>query len=185
MPNGNQEKTASAPRRAAKTLAKFSIVTLLAYALGILAAAGLLWGFLQFTDTPDEQPNIAENCQTNPNLERKQLSANGVEVEAEVAESGGDQQLGLGNRNCIADDHAMMFPYAASGNYCYWMKDMNFPIDIIWLDEEKKIVTVKADISPDTYPQTFCPEGPAQYVVEVRAGKAKDAGWKPGSQFSF
>lgn len=62
---------------------------------------------------------------------------------------------------------------------------MNFAIDMIWLDEDKKIVTTQNSVAPDTYPQSFCPDQPAQYIVEVQAGKSKDSGWQVGTQFEF
>lgn len=132
----------------------------------------------------DEKP--AEVCQTNSALATKTLTANNVQLTTEVAASGTEQATGLSGRNCIADDHAMLFPYAVAGDYCFWMKDMNFSIDMIWLDDEKKVVTIAANVSPETYPkQSFCPERPAQYIVEVQAGKAKASGWGIDTQFVF
>ena len=50
---------------------------------------------------------------------------------------------------------------------------MLFSIDIIWLDEEFRVVNIKHNVSPDTYPTTFVPTQEAQYVVEVQNGFAK------------
>jgi uncharacterized membrane protein (UPF0127 family) len=65
------------------------------------------------------------------------------------------------------------------------MKDMKFALDMIWLDESKKVVTVKANVTPDTYPGSFCPDGPAQFVIEVPAGTAAGYKFEPGSQVRF
>ena len=53
---------------------------------------------------------------------------------------------------------------------CIWMKDMNFAIDIIWLDDKKTIRHLEERVSPKTYPKTFCPEGKTKYVVELPSG---------------
>lgn len=79
----------------------------------------------------------------------------------------------------------MLFTYELSGDYCYWMKDMKFDIDMIWLDEDKTIVTVKDNVSPDTYPQSFCPDRPASFVIELAAGMAAKYDWQVGTQLSF
>ena len=54
------------------------------------------------------------------------------------------------------------------------MKEMNFPLDIIWLDSEQKIIDIRSNLQPDSYPKTFSPNQPAQYVLEVPAGFAQN-----------
>ena len=57
-----------------------------------------------------------------------------------------------------------------------WMKDMEFSIDIIWIDENKKIITIARDVAPVTYPQVFYPTELAKYILEVPAGFAATHG---------
>lgn len=104
---------------------------------------------------------------------------------AEVTSNDWEKLQGLSDRPCLKDGTAMLFPYTQPGNLCFWMKDMQFPIDMVWLDANKQVVTVKANAMPDSYPQSFCPSRPAQYVVEVNAGLADALGWKVGTQFNF
>ena len=47
---------------------------------------------------------------------------------------------------------------------------MKFPIDIIWIGEDKKIVDIKTNISPQTFPEIFTSRQPARYVLEVNSG---------------
>ena len=80
----------------------------------------------------------------------------------------------------------MLFVYGdASTERCFWMKDMNFAIDMIWLDKDRQIVTIQSNVSPDSYPKSFCPDKPAQYVLEVNSGFAKQSGWLVGTKFEF
>ena len=62
---------------------------------------------------------------------------------------------------------------------------MKFPLDMIWINADKKVVYVKKNVQPSTYPNTFCPDQPALYVIEVNAGVADKAYLSPGSQLQF
>ena len=64
------------------------------------------------------------------------------------------------------------------------MKDMRFPLDVIWLDADKAVVQVTADAKPSSYPQQFCADK-SQYVVELPAGAATQAGVQPGQTLAF
>lgn len=66
-----------------------------------------------------------------------------------------------------------------------WMKDMNFSLDMIWLNEAKEIVDIKEDIKPETYPNAFCGPGTARYVVEVNTGVVRAGDLRIGQQLRF
>ena len=53
------------------------------------------------------------------------------------------------------------------------MKDMKFPIDMLWLSGTRRVVYMAQNVSPDTYPEVFAPTRPARYVLELPAGYAK------------
>jgi uncharacterized membrane protein (UPF0127 family) len=61
------------------------------------------------------------------------------------------------------------------------MKGMNFPIDIIWLDENLKIVDRLINVDPSTYPETYTPSASAAYVLEISANTADQYGFTNGS----
>ena len=83
------------------------------------------------------------------------------------------QELGLGNRVSLDANKAMIFVFKDPARYAFWMKDMNFSIDMIWIDADKKVVDVSVNVSPLTYPQAFMPTSPVIYVLEVNAGVAQ------------
>ena len=64
----------------------------------------------------------------------------------------------------------MLFIFPEPGIYKFWMKDMNFPIDIIWLDETYHVVYVKKNADPKLYPETYQSGSPAVWVIETVAG---------------
>ena len=67
----------------------------------------------------------------------------------------------------------------------FWMKDMKFSIDIIWIDENMSVIHIEKSLSPDTYPKVYYPESPAKYVLEVSAGQADSLGLKIGDKIEF
>lgn len=91
-------------------------------------------------------------------------------IQIELARSSAEQIQGLSGRTSLAVDHGMLFVFEKSDIYGFWMPDMLFPIDIVWISEEKKIVHIEKNVSPASYPQVFKPTDLAQYVLEVPAG---------------
>jgi uncharacterized membrane protein (UPF0127 family) len=70
------------------------------------------------------------------------------------------------------DDPGLLFVFDEPGLHGIWMKDMRFPIDILWLDDAFQVVDVRKNVAPDSYPTVFKPTKPARYVLEVTAGFA-------------
>jgi len=64
----------------------------------------------------------------------------------------------------------MLFVFPEEGNPGFWMKDMQFPIDIAWLSTDGRIVHMVQVLSPDTYPTVFKSPNPARFVLELPAG---------------
>jgi uncharacterized membrane protein (UPF0127 family) len=96
-----------------------------------------------------------------------------------------DQARGLGGVRVLPSDEGMLFWYPDDGVRCFWMKDMQISIDMVWLDAQRKVVHVQRNVAPGTYPKQFCPETPARYVLELNAGQAKAAGIRTGQTLTF
>jgi hypothetical protein len=114
-----------------------------------------------------------------------QLSIKGVLLQVEVADTPDEQSKGLSGRANLAENEGLLFVYEQPARPSFWMKEMNFPIDIIWISSDKKIAEVTAKVSPDTYPQSFRPQKEIRYVLEVSAGTAERYGWLAGDLVSF
>lgn len=93
------------------------------------------------------------------------------------------QSQGLGGRKALAKDRGMLFPFSSQEDRCFWMQGMQFPIDIIWADNTKRITRIVADLEPSSYPKTYC--APARYVIELNKGEAAKSNLKEGSQLTF
>lgn len=96
----------------------------------------------------------------------------------EYARTAEARSKGLSGRESLADHSAMVFVFDAQAERCFWMKDMRFAIDIVWLDSKKHVTAVEKNIQPSTYPSNFCHNG--QYVVELKAGQADIASIRVG-----
>lgn len=106
-------------------------------------------------------------------------------IEAEVANTEDTIIRGLSGREKLGDRSGLLFIFVKPGNYGFWMKDMNFPIDIIWLDENKKIVFIKKDAAPSSFPEVFYPNSLSVYVLEVISGFSEKNNLKNGDQIYF
>ena len=96
-----------------------------------------------------------------------------------------DRENGLSIFDQIKDDQAMLFVFDTPNAYSFWMKDMKFPIDIVWLDQNKQIVDVKESIATSTYPGMFTPSAQGLYVLEFNAGTVEKTKIKIGDSCSF
>ena len=65
------------------------------------------------------------------------------------------------------------------------MKDMNFSLDILWLDEQKRVVLIEKDIAPETYPRVYGEGVRAKYVIELLAGTVERLNIQVTDQFQF
>ena len=92
-------------------------------------------------------------------------------LQAEVVDSDLSRQAGLMFRKELGKDQAMLFVFPQEARYSFWMKNMRFPLDIIWIDQDKIIVDIKNNIPPCQQDcKSFAPQSPAKYVLEVNSG---------------
>lgn len=92
------------------------------------------------------------------------------------------REHGLSGYSGLAPDEGMLFVFEQDGTYSFWMKDMLFPIDMLWIDAQGRVVDIERNVSPDTYPQGFMPDSPARYVLELPAGFSQEHNIVVGSK---
>lgn len=96
-----------------------------------------------------------------------------------------EHERGLSGRAALLEGSGLLFVFDRADTYQFWMPDMRFSIDIIWIGEDKRIVDISERVSPESYPTLFRPRVPARYVLEVNAGDAAKWGWTVGTPLSF
>ena len=86
-----------------------------------------------------------------------------------VADEPHEWRQGLSGTVRLEDQSGMLFVFETEDRYGMWMKDMRYPIDIIWINNELTVVHIEENVSPDTYPEVFASSVPARFVLEVPA----------------
>jgi hypothetical protein len=111
----------------------------------------------------------------------------GKVLQAELMESDEDRASGLMFRPSLPEDRGLLFVFDGSDFHGFWMKNCRFPIDIVWLDETKRVVHLAESVPPcnaDPCP-VYHPMRKASYVVELNAGQARREKALIGSSLSF
>lgn len=137
---------------------------------------------------------FAAGCDKPNNTEDYYLRSltlpDGAVIKVESMASKQDMMRGMMFRTSLAPDRGMLFTHGSPGNYTYWMFQVQIPLDILWLDDRRRVVEISANTPP-------CPNGPASncpayggkqtalYVVELGAGVAAKHGVKLGDTLRF
>lgn len=87
-----------------------------------------------------------------------------------IADTPKERGKGLSGKDDLESKEGLFFIFDKDDYHGIWMKDMNFAIDIIWLDSTMQIVDFKEKVHPSTFPEVFEPNKKARYVLEVPAG---------------
>lgn len=97
-------------------------------------------------------------------------------IPVEIADTDPKRELGLSNRESLKEGNGLLFIFPVANKYGFWMKDMKFPIDIVWIDENWRVVGVEKEVNPDSYPKVFYSTSNVRYVLELNAGDALSLG---------
>lgn len=111
----------------------------------------------------------------------------GFVVAVEIAADDVTRQQGLMYRDRLPEGTGMLFFFPQSGIYPFWMKNTRIPLDIIWIDEERRVVHLARNVPPckaDPCP-SYPPEAPARYVLELSGGEAAKHAVEPGVVLRF
>jgi len=110
---------------------------------------------------------------------------NGHHYVLENAVSTVQQAQGLGGRVSMPSNYGMLFTFTHPSMVCLWMKDMHFPLDMVWFNDHKQVIHEVTNVSPLTYPRVFCPPQPAHYVIELQAGQIASTKLREGQTVQF
>jgi uncharacterized membrane protein (UPF0127 family) len=94
------------------------------------------------------------------------------------------RQQGLSGTRTVPHD-GMLFVFPEEEFAGFWMQDMNYAIDIVWMDSDSQIVDITREVSPKTYPKVFYPKEPVKYVLEFPEGFAEAIGLQINSRIDL
>lgn len=112
---------------------------------------------------------------------------NDVSFKVELADTPQARVRGLSGRESLPAGTGMLFIFSEKDRHRFWMPDMNFPIDIIWITGGQ-VVGVEHKVSPlfnSNEPVFYLPPVPVEYVLEVNSGVAEDVKIRVGDRVEF
>ena len=150
------------------------------------SAAGLDDGFVEYRHTESTIVSLSA-----PELPSSPVNLpNGAVIQAELATSFGERQRGLMNRTELAAGRGMLFEFEQAALHRFWMFGTLIPLDIIWLDPDRRVVFISADTPPceSSNPgecPTYGPQQPSRFVLELAGGQAATNGLRLGDQLEW
>ena len=100
-----------------------------------------------------------------------------TKLDVEIVSTKEEVEQGLSGRISMQEKEGMFFVFPSMGEYSFWMKDMNFPLDLVWISDEGRVVSISSDVATSTYPKKiFKNDAYAKYVLEMNAGTARKFG---------
>jgi uncharacterized membrane protein (UPF0127 family) len=116
----------------------------------------------------------------------KQVCFKNACIRVEIADTYEKRKAGLMFRESLPENQGMLFIFDSEDYYSFWMKNMRIPLDIIWIDKDKRIVDIKADVPPCKDSCEGLPSNAkAKYILEVNVGFAERNGIKIGDEVRF
>ncbi len=118
---------------------------------------------------------------TSKNIFTDTVVINGKSIAIALADNNQERTQGLSILQSLPEDHGMLFVFPENSRPHFWMKNMNFAIDIIWIDDGK-IVQIDENVmppepqTPDNELELYIPTNPIDYVLEVNAGFCQQQG---------
>jgi uncharacterized membrane protein (UPF0127 family) len=172
----------------------FVIIVAVAIAIGVIAAAVLylnpaITSMLGQPQDEQQELIISQEVRSGSNGYRQvNVIVNGVVLVADVAATDEQWTKGLSVKDSLAENEAMLFVLDNEGEHTFWMKNMKFPIDIIWIDIDKTVVHIEHNLQPcssELFCPTYKPNDESLYVLETVGGFAERHDIVKGTMVEF
>lgn len=149
-------------------------ITIILISIIIFASVALLTFFFSI----DKSKNIV--------IQKDYIEINDTKIEIEYSRSAEEKKQGLSDRESLCGNCGMLFVYNDYENLAFWMKNMHFPLDIIWI-RDNKILKISNDLPPEGEKpeKTYSADEPVNFVLEVNAGFCENNGINVGDVVKF
>lgn len=117
----------------------------------------------------------------NSSLPQSKVTIDNHTFSVEVATTSAQQQEGLSGRASLPKDQGMLFVFKTAARYPFWMKDMKFPLDMIFINNNKIVDIIQNIPAPkngETNLPIYTPSEPDNQTLEINAGLSKSYGFK-------
>ena len=116
------------------------------------------------------------------------VEVGGERYTVEIADDEAERARGLMFRDRMEAGHGMLFIHEQQGPQAYWMKNTRIPLDILYFDEDRTLVSQQRDVPPCTLGNrcpSYASTAPARYVLELNAGEAARLQLHDGATITF
>ncbi len=103
-------------------------------------------------------------------------------IAVEIADTDTKRVQGLSGRASLQNDTGLLFIFEKAEDQGFWMKDMLFDIDIVWIDENWTVIGIEKGVSPNSYPRVYSSKVPVKYVLELNSDNSSTLGIDIGSK---
>jgi uncharacterized membrane protein (UPF0127 family) len=127
----------------------------------------------------------------SPNDDRylkAKVTVRGLELNADLAVTQEQMAKGLAVKDELEENESMLFVFGEPSRHSFWMKDMKFPIDILWLDSDGKVVHIEKNLQPCLSVlvcTNYSPNTDSQYVLETVSGFTQRHNVNVGTDIDF
>jgi uncharacterized protein len=175
-------------------MAERLVIVAVAIAASIICAAVILYFNPAISSTLGQQDNKpqpmvdGEASSVTNGYRQILIRINGLVLNADIAATDEQKRMGLSVKSSLAENEAMLFVFDNEAQHPFWMKDMKFPIDIIWIDRDKTVVHIEHNLPPcesGLLCPTYTPIQDSLYVLETVAGFTERHGVARGTQVDF
>ena len=118
----------------------------------------------------------------NAHLPMETIKIGSTTLRVEVASDDAERQQGLSDRTSLEQGTGMLFVFAPPRAVNFWMKDMQFSLDMVFANTDGVIIKIDTDVTPESYPKLFPSGSPIMYVLEIPAGYAATSGIAVGQK---
>jgi uncharacterized protein len=161
--------------------------------IGVIAAVlyfnPTIMGMLAGQEGNQQGILIDEEMRSGSNsYQRVNVTVNGLVLLADISVTNEQRTKGLSEKADLAENEAMLFVFGSEAKHTFWMKDMKFPIDIIWIDSDKTIIHIENNLQPCSYEvlcPTYKPNDDSMYVLETVGGFAEKYDILKGTRVGF
>lgn len=176
------------------TVTALTVIVIIGIAIGIITAAVLyinptITNMLDGTEGEQQENIISEEISSgSKGYLQANVTVNGLVLVADISATNEQWTKGLSVKDSLAENEAMLFVFGNEAEHRFWMKDMKFPIDIIWIDSNKTVVHIEHNLQPcnsGVLCTTYKPNDDSLYVLETVGGFAEKYGIVKGTQVEF
>ena len=143
--------------------------------VGIIVLTIMIFIYYSF-QTPIESEEVIEAS----------VTINGKTIVVEIADEPDERSRGLMFRDSLSKDTGMLFLFDKEDFYSFWMMNVNFNLDLVWINSNGNVVHIERDV-PSCFMScpTYAPKEAARYVLELNSGVANELDLLVGSFVSI